>query len=138
MENLQAKNGKNLKRELTVAAFSVLITALVAFIGWGLLDRLRWASDWGEAKKQMQTTSERVEKLETRDVVTRQEMLSYEHVSEVQHQELLTTIRDLSKRVDTLVTVVQIKTRAQMEKGIDGERLYSLHPSPKVTNTKEQ
>jgi hypothetical protein len=83
-----------LRRELVVAIVSILTTALIAAIGWGIVDRIQWQAD----KQQIAINTGRLDIIERRLAQSPFDPQMAEEVANLRQD-----VKDLSARIDELL-----------------------------------
>ncbi len=100
------ENGKGtLRRELVVAVVSILTTALLGAVGWGIVDRIQWQAD----KQQIAINTGRLDIIERR---LSQTPFDPQMANEVAN--LRQDVKDLSARIDALLVALN-KRRSSID-----------------------
>ncbi len=141
-EEVSQNSKKTWRRDIVLDGAKLIIAALLALVGWGLVDRLHWAGN----ERQIVVNTERLTNVEGRlnrlpeEAVSRQEWVDHERRIENQHHELMQMMSGLSQRIDNLTSTVKTysKTSADELRFLDNPSQTSGHLSKNLKPRNEK
>ena len=102
------KNGA-LRRECIVAVLAILLTTVIASLGWAITDRVKWAG----TDRQIQINTERINKIEAMLALLPSQNISRDEFKQMQEQltakqmDIMLALSRLDIRIDTLMSTLQ-------------------------------